>query len=130
MKERNGFTLVELLAVISLLAILSTVAVTSAINISKKLKEDMLCEKIEFLVSDAKRYGADRIDEIGTEASPTTITVGKLVDLGYTKKDQNVAGSYVINPRDDSSMDHVTISVYKKNSRAYAHVNLDDTNCD
>lgn len=127
--KRNGFTLVELLAVIALLAILATVAVTSAINISKKLKDDMLCEKIEFLKNDAKRYGADRIDSIGTEASPTIVTVGELVQLGYTSKDQNVAGHYVINPKDDSSMDNVTINVYLKNKRAYASVNL-PSSCD
>ncbi len=128
MKKKSGFTLIELLAVIALLAILGTIATTSAINISKNLKKDMLCEKIEFIESEAKNYGSDVIDTLTEEG--IVVTVSELVEKGYIKKDQNVAGSYVLNPYDDTAMDGVTVKIYRKNNRAYAHVNYDASFCE
>ncbi len=124
--KKNGFTLIELLAVISLLGILATLAVTSAINVSINLKEDMFCEKIAFIETAAKQYGSS-IYEPGMDV---LITVSELVKLGALKKDQDVSGSYVLDPRDNSSMDHIEVRIYSKNKRAYAHVDVDQSMCE
>lgn len=122
-KKNNGFTLVELLAVIALLGIIGTIATTSAINISKKLKSEMLCDKIEFITNAGKTYGSDIYDSLSMDSSnKVEITVGDLVKKGYLKKDQDVDGNYIINPDDDSSMDNWSVEIYRKNNRAYAHV--------
>ena len=118
--KKNGFTLVELLAVIMLLGILATIGVTSAINMSKKIKDDMFCQKIDFIFSAAKMYGNDRLDSL-TETG-VNITVKDLVDYGYLKKDQDVSGHYVINPKDDSALDKAEVYVYLKNHRATAEM--------
>ena len=124
--QKNGFTLIELLAVISLLGILATLAVTSAINVSVNLKEDMFCEKIDFIETAAKQYGAN----IYEQGMDLTFTVGELVKLGALKKDQDVAGSYILDPRDNSSMDEIRVRIYAKNKRAYAHVETDQSMCE
>ena len=124
--KNQGFTLIELLAVIALLGILATIAVTSAINVSINLKEDMFCEKIDFIETAAKQYGST-IYEPGMDV---TLTVGELVKLGALKRDQDVEGSYIIDPRDNSSMDEVKVQIYSKNKRAYAHVDVDQSMCE
>lgn len=122
MKQKNGFTLIELLAVIGLLGILGTIAATSAINISKKLKNEMLCDTLEFIESAGKTYGSDIFD--GLDEEGVELSVSELVTKGYLKKDQTV------NPVDNSSMEEVTVHIYRKNNRAYAHVDFEDSFCE
>ncbi len=124
--KKKGFTLVELLAVIALLGILATLAVTSAINVSVGIRNDMYCEKLEFIENNAKQYGLDHYRNDLNE----TFTVKELVDLGYIKIDQDVEGARVIDPRDNSSMEEVKVNIYVKNRRAYAHVNVDASVCE
>lgn len=121
MKQNGGFTLVELLAVIALLGIIATIAVTSAINISKDLKEDMFCQQVDFISTAAKTYGQDIFD--GLTESGVTIKVSELIKKGYLKKDQ-------VNLKDDSSLENVDVRVYRKNNRAYAHVNIETSSCE
>lgn len=131
MKNNKGFTLVELLAVIVILAILVTIAVPSTITISNKLKENMYCKKIDSIEISAKLYGEDRRDSFSenyTTADGTyrsqKITVKDLIDSGDLKKD-NSSSPFVIDPRDDESMDEVELIVYEKYNRIY--VAFDDT---
>ncbi len=126
MKRKKGFTLIELLAVIALLGILGTLAVTSAINISADLKTDMYCEKLTFIESQAKLYGNDHF----TSDMDVELSLLELMQLGYLKADQEVEGSYFLDPRDNSSMDQTTVRIYANNKRSYAHVNVDDSMCD
>ncbi len=131
MKNNKGFTLVELLAVIVILAMLITIAVPSTIAISNKLKLNMYCKKIDSIEVSAKLYGEDRKESF-TESYITAdgtytsrkITIKDLIDSGDLKKD-NTSSPYVIDPRDDSSMDEVELTVYEKYNRIY--VAFDDT---
>ena len=88
----------------------------------------MYCEKLDFIENAAKQYGSDMLDSLNTTG--ITLSLGELVNRGKLKADQNVAGSYIIDPRDNSSMDHITVRIYLKNKRAYAHVNVDRTICE
>ena len=121
MKNNKGFTLVELLAVIVILALLVTIAVPSTIAISNKLKENMFCKKIESIEIAAKLYGEDRKDSF-TESYETypsrTISVSDLIASGDLKKD-NSTSPFVLDPRDNSSMDEIQLTVYEKYNRIY-----------
>lgn len=128
--NKKGFTLVELLAVIVILAILISIAVPSTIAISNKLKENMYCKKIDSIEVAAKLYGEDRrnsfpsngyTDETGSY-SGVEITVTDLINSGYLKKDNNVA-PFVVDPRDNVSMDTLPLNVYIKYERVYVHFN-------
>lgn len=125
MKNNKGFTLVELLAVIVVLSILITIAVPSTIGISNKIKKNMYCSKIDSIEINAKFYGEDRKESFtenytsseGTFASKT-ITVNDLIESGDLKKDNNVR-PFIVDPRDNSSMDDLELIIYEKYNRIY-----------
>lgn len=129
MKNNKGFTLVELLAVIVILAILITIAVPSTISISNRLKANMYCKKIDSIEVEAKLYGEDRKDsfnenlslEDGTYPSKK-LTVKGLIDAGYLKKD-NEKEPYMLDPRDNTSMDNMEFYIYIKYNRVYVRFN-------
>ncbi len=127
MKNNKGFTLVELLAVIVILAILITIAVPSTIAISNKLKENMYCKKIDSIEVAAKLYGEDRKTSFSEnyETYPSRkMKVKDLIDTGYLKKD-NSEEPYIINPRDNTGLDNLELTVYEKYNRIY--VAFDET---
>lgn len=131
MKNKKGFTLVELLAIIVILAVLVTIAVPSTISISNKLKVNMYCSKIDTSIETAaKMYGEDRRESFSVDSAtgyPTKVlTVKDLVDTGYLKKDQNTA-PYVVDPRDKASEDlyNMSFKVYVKYNRVYVGFNDD-----
>lgn len=124
MKNKNGFTLVELLAVIVVLAIIITIAVPSAISISNKIKAKMYETKIQMILDAAKLYGQENPSNVVNSidnCSNSKITVGTLVNDGYIKKD-DVKNGNVVNPKDNSSMNNLKICIYKKNNRVYSKI--------
>ena len=123
MKDKNGFTLVELLAVIVILAMLVTIAVPSTLSISNKIKVNMYCSKIDSIETAAKLYGEDRKDSFNETYdgyASKGIKVIELINTGYLKKDQKNA-PYVLDPRDNASLDDMDVIVYLKWNRIYVH---------
>lgn len=117
--KNKGFTLIELLAVIVILGLLATIAVPSAINISNSIKKNLYCDKVDMLLTDAKRWGDDHLSTLKTDCY-REVTVRYLVEQGLTKKEDNKNGVYIMNPFTENAMDSNVIGVYKKNKRAYA----------
>lgn len=64
MKKQNGFTLVELLAVIVILAILIVIAVPNALRMSQSVKEKSYLTKIENIENAAKLYGENHLSTL------------------------------------------------------------------
>ena len=122
--KKNGFTLVELLAVIVILALLLTIAVPSVIQISNRIKKNMYCSKIEDLESAAKLYGNDNIDYFDTH-DQVEVSVKDLVENNLFKKEDNKceyndSKPCVKNPRDGSSMDNDKIVITKRDKKIVA----------
>lgn len=130
--KKNGFTMVELLAVIVILAVLISIAVPAAMNTSTKIQGNMFCTKVETIEKAAQLWGQDRYDEVlnsnitvdGEEkTSSEMVSVKELVKTSYLKKDTEnpeVEGVFITDPRDDASMMDNELLVYVKNSRIYA----------
>ena len=129
MKNKKGFTLVELLAVIVILGLVAVIAVPASMTVSDGIKKNMLCEKVDLLLSDAKRFGNDHLGTLrkaGERNCYIPITVQTLIDKGIIKKEQDSGG--ITNPYDGSSMTNRTIGIYYKNKRAYAfYIESDNT---
>jgi prepilin-type N-terminal cleavage/methylation domain-containing protein len=129
MKNKKGFTLVELLAVLVIMAALITIAVPNVITLAKKVKVNMFCEKVDLLVTNAKLYGQDNIDAI-EEGKLNSVSVAALVNYGYAKKDNNKCESgnssnpCIKDPRDDSMMDSETLNLSISNKRVNATFNF------
>ena len=148
--EKKGFTLVELLAVVVLMAILITVAVPGVMRVSKSLKVQSYCSKIEIIESAALEYANDYF--LGKEVSSNekvtldNISLMNLIDLGYLtsdnpmktvdkltedeKKEREAGKQFcilydkdsncLVDPRDDSSMDYNLVRIWSANKRIYA----------
>lgn len=73
MKKKNGFTLVELLAVIILIGLLMALVIPSALKLSSKVKERAYATKIDLIEAAAKSYGQSNIGFIkkGTDPNNT-----------------------------------------------------------
>jgi prepilin-type N-terminal cleavage/methylation domain-containing protein len=132
MKKKKGFTLVELLSVIVVLAIIVLAAIPAVIAISKSIRANMYCSKIDILKKAGVMYAQENtslLTETCTINSNTysckNITVGTLITEGFV--DPN-SGTNLTDPRDNSSMNSKTVIVYQKGARYYTKI--DATECD
>ena len=129
--KKNGFTLVELLAVIVIMAILLTIAVPNVIGVSNKIRKNMYCSKIDDIEAAAKLYGNDYIDEIEKSGNEKIIYVYTLVENNMFKKEKDNCvlksndNPCITDPRDNSSMDNVSIKLTKKDKRINAEYDKD-----
>lgn len=130
MKNKKGFTLVELLAVIVILGLVAVIAVPASMTVSDGIKKNMLCEKVDLLLSDAKRFGNDHLGVLRRAQEQNCyipVTIQFLIDKGVIKKEQNTA-PFISNPYDGSAMEGKQIGIYLNNKRAYAfYIETDET---
>ena len=146
MKKINnqGFTLVELLAVIVIMGILLVVAVPAVLSFSQNIKNDMFCTKVETAEKAAQLYGQDNIDYISNHScnsvkkentttnvsSCDTVTIKALLRKGYLKKEEGsnkgVKDDF-LDPRGATMADEKLL-VYIVNKRVYAKFMFKDDN--
>ena len=128
MKKNKGFTLIELLAVIAILALLITIAVPSVIALSKRIKWNMFCTKVENIESAAKIYGNDNLDIFGNDGkvkNGNNPTVATLINNNVYKKEKNgcsvgTSNPCVTDPRNGNSLDNKTIVLEKRDKQIIA----------
>ena len=124
MKKNKGFTLVELLAVIVILALILTIAVPNVIALSKRIRRNMYCTKVENIESAAKLYANDNID--GFTNNTMTIPVSTLIENNVFKKEdkncvvRNSSKPCVKDPRNNSMMDTDNIVLTKQDKKIKA----------
>lgn len=125
MKNKKGFTLVELLAVIVILALISVMASTGIINLSKKSKENMYCAKLEMISGIARDYAVkyeyelNQSNEYYNGYKSLNIKVSDLISSGKLEPDKD---NKVINPVDDSSLNDKEIILYLKNNQINVYI--------
>ena len=139
MKKNKGFTLIELLAVIVILALLITIAVPSVIALTKRIKQNMYCTKVQNIETAAKIYGNDNLDlfeQMPNGEESLTITVSTLIDNNVFKKESekkedrdkcSANGTCVLDPRNNSGMDRAHIILTKKDKKLVANYQYDPT---
>jgi prepilin-type N-terminal cleavage/methylation domain-containing protein len=125
MKNKKGFTLIEILCVIVLIGILSVIATISIVNLSSKSKENLYCAKIELIENIAESYGIkyelelNNSNELYNGYKSLKIKVRTLVDAGKLEPDKK---NDVINPKDNTIMNDIDIILYLKNNQIKAEI--------
>lgn len=86
MKDKRGFTLVELLATIAILAILAVIATVSVESILNRGKNDAIEIQDELVEAAAKQYAVDNLNVCSISCS---ISIGELISQGYMNEDKS-----------------------------------------
>ncbi len=107
MKNKKGFTLVELLAVIVLLGVLIAIAVPSVLGISKSIKKKMYEAKVKTIEVAAEAWADDNKSDC---ESLESMRISQLIASGYLKADDNTGK--ILNPEDNVDMKNDDISKY------------------
>ena len=110
MTTKKGFTLVELIATIVIIGIIATIAVSTYGNISTRMKEQALENKISRIETAAENYAND--------TGYLATNVQELMEKGYIPADLN--DGTVENPVDKSKMNCHIISITYENNNFYA----------
>lgn len=125
MKNKKGFTLIEILCVIVIIGILSVIATISIVNLSSKSKDNLYCAKIELIENIAESYGIkyelelNNSNELYNGYKSLKIKVSTLVDAGKLEPDKK---NDVINPKDNTIMNDIDIILYLKNNQIKAEI--------
>lgn len=125
MKNKKGFTLIEILCVIVLIGILSVIATISIVNLSSKSKDNLYCAKIELIENIAESYGIkyelelNNSNELYNGYKSLKIKVNTLVEAGKLEPDKK---NDVINPKDNTVMNDIDIILYLKNNQIKAEI--------
>lgn len=126
MKNKKGFTLIEILCVVALLAVITTIASASVINLSNASKENLYCAKLELIESAAKTYSASLIYELNQSTTyyegykSITITINDLIKSGNLSPDKDDS---VLSPLNNEVMNDLEIILYLKNNQVYVYMN-------
>ncbi len=124
--NRKGFTLTELLAVIVIIAILAIGAMSGFSAMTNNSKEKSLQTKISSIETAAEKYARD--NNINKK---TTISVNKLVVLGYLQPDEATDSglSVLSNPRTGENMICNTVDISFSNNEMVIKYNKKVKNC-
>ena len=130
MKNKKGFTLVEIIAVIVIIIIVSLMAVPAVLKMIKNNKESAYETKLKVILRQAKQYANDNDSFLNNSNYKyinkvcNSITVQQLQDAGYLKEITSTGSStpHVIDPRTGQNMDDKNIILYINSREPYDEV--------
>lgn len=137
--KKNGFTLVELLAVIIILTLVITIAFVSVTRIREESLKKVVETKIEQIEQAAILYGQENPNVIKTSCTDhektvveatnytpsfcVTVTAGVLIDNNFFESsylDEVNGKTDLINDVTGKSMREDTVIIYRRNNRIYS----------
>ena len=124
MRNKKGFTLIELIAVIALMAVVIVIAVYSVKDTGQSVKEKDYITKVNLIETAAIIYGQDNITSF-----PQTVTIQALLDSEYITPDVEesanncgIVGGCLISPLDTEPMNAMEVTITKTNNRVSAEL--------
>ena len=146
LKDKKGFTLVELLTIIVLIGLLFGIGVPGVMKISERMKEKSYNTKIDIIEKAGILWGQDNKTLLQThdcdldndnidEYKCHKMTINDLIVNDYLESDgktkddkgniiKNETGDIIYeynNPKDNTNMANNCIYIYKKNNRVYSY---------
>jgi len=126
MKNKKGFTMVELLAVIVILGILSTLAIAGIRGVLKKTKESYMDSQNKMVVLAGKTYYSDHRSRLPKVIGPIEeVELQTLVDLKYIDPVKDANGELCITETDTKKskvfVQKVSKEEYKYNAYLYCN---------
>ena len=118
-KNKKGFSLVELLAVILITAVVGGLGITVGVNVRKKTLESQY-ENVKLRIEDAAIKYAN-------ETQIITVSVGKLIEEGYLTADDEEA---IYNPVDNTNLNCKIVEVSLDNGSYSAELTDNGENAD
>lgn len=137
--KKNGFTLVELLAVIIILTLVITIAFVSVTRIREESLKKVVETKVEQIEQAAILYGQENPNVIKTSCTDhektvveatnytpsfcVTVTAGVLIDNNFFESsylDEVNGKTDLINDVTGKSMREDTVIIYRRNNRIYS----------
>ncbi len=95
---KNGFTLVELLAILVILGIITIVAVPSVITTNQKANENDYNEFKKTVENAAEVYIETHLEQKPTKDGMTTVSINNLIEVG-------LLNGNLINPKTNKTID-------------------------
>ncbi len=121
MKNRNGFTLIEIIVTIIIIAIIGSITFGVYFGLGSRNNERLYNAKVELIKTATEKWA-----EEANIRKPLTITVNRLVLDGYLDFDKD--NGNVIDPRDKSIMNCLTIEISFENNNYIAEF-IGQENC-
>ena len=126
MKNKKGFTMVELLAVIVILGILSTLAIAGIRGVLKRTKESYMDSQNKMVVLAGKTYYSDHRSRLPKVIGPIEeVELQTLVDLKYIDPVKDANGELCVTETDTKKskvfVQKVSNEEYKYNAYLYCN---------
>lgn len=120
MKRKNGFTFVELLAVITIIGVMSLIAAPTVERITKENKEKIYQTQLDNIVLALKNWASDNKELLPTKNNEVlTLTLGSLKADGYLEYELK-------NPKNNKCFDNDMILLITREEKNYDYkIDLD-----
>ena len=116
--KKNGFTLIEVLGVVILLGILSVIVVPVVKDSVKQSKRKAYDKQVNTVITSAKNWASDNIDELSEE----TI----FVDIQSLKQNGFLENKKIINPVTNEEMNGCVEISYEEDFNQYKYEYLNE----
>ena len=122
MKNKNGFTMIELLAVLGILALLTIVIVPNVSSLRQKTLQQTYDNKVNQVKIAAKEWGSDNLisvppsvskvytDQSTCDSDCVCVTIQELITEGYLAGDKNEKKT-LTNPITNKEMNKLLVCV-------------------
>lgn len=99
--KKDGFTLVELMAIIIVLGIIAMITVPVVNSTIKKSKQKAYEVQVSVIIEAAQKWGVKNVDKLPDENEMINVKLSELISGNYI---ENVKSGKLINPIDNTEM--------------------------